>query len=71
MSAQRRESAASQEMQATPTHRIRLPRFIVHEPTGLGDVVKRVTNAAGVRPCGGCEQRAARLNHWFRIDPKA
>ena len=42
--------------------RIRLPGFVRDEEIGLGDVVKRVTYAAGIRPCGGCEKRAAALN---------
>lgn len=42
---------------------IRLPGFII-EDIGLGDVIKQVTTKAGIRPCGGCEQRAARLNRW-------
>jgi hypothetical protein len=42
--------------------RIRLPGFIRDEELGLGDVVKRATYAAGIRPCGGCEKRAAALN---------
>jgi hypothetical protein len=46
-------------------HRVRLPGFITDEDIGLGDVVKRMTNAVGVRPCGGCEQRAAILNNWL------
>ena len=46
-------------------HRVRLPGFINDKDIGLGDVVKRMTNAVGVRPCGGCEQRAAMLNDWF------
>jgi hypothetical protein len=29
---------------------------------GLGDVVKKVTAAVGIRPCGGCSRRAAALN---------
>jgi hypothetical protein len=29
---------------------------------GLGDVVKKVTAAAGIRTCGGCARRAAALN---------
>ncbi|MGW2787700.1 hypothetical protein ACWC3X_42020 [Streptomyces populi] len=41
---------------------MRLPRFLVPEPVGLGDVVKRVTSAVGVRLCGGCSQRAETLN---------
>jgi hypothetical protein len=32
------------------------------EEIGLGDVVKRMTYAAGIRPCGGCQKRAAALN---------
>jgi hypothetical protein len=51
-------------------HRVRLPRFIVHEPVGAGTVVKRLTNAAGVKPCAGCERRAARLDRWLRIEPR-
>lgn len=29
---------------------------------GLGDAVKKLTQAVGVRPCGGCARRAAALN---------
>jgi hypothetical protein len=42
--------------------RIRLPGFVRDEEIGLGDVVKRMTYAAGFRPCGGCGKRAAALN---------
>jgi hypothetical protein len=42
--------------------RVRLPGFVRDEEIGLGDVVKRMTYAAGIRPCGGCEERAAALN---------
>jgi hypothetical protein len=45
-------------------HPIRLPGFITEEDIGLGDVIKQATTKAGIRPCGGCEQRAARLNRW-------
>jgi hypothetical protein len=45
-------------------YRVRLPGFISGEEVGLGDVVKRATYAAGIRPCGGCERRAAALNRW-------
>jgi len=47
--------------------RIRLPGFLIEEQIGLGDVVKRVTYAIGVRPCGGCEKRAAALNRWMTL----
>jgi hypothetical protein len=42
--------------------RVRLPGFVRDQDIGLGDLVKRVTYAAGIRPCGGCEKRAAALN---------
>ena len=45
-------------------YRVRLPGFISDDEIGLGDVVKRVTYAIGIRPCGGCERRAATLNRW-------
>lgn len=44
--------------------RVRLPGFISDEQVGLGDVVKRITYAAGIQPCGGCGRRAAALNRW-------
>jgi hypothetical protein len=45
--------------------RVRLPGFIKDEEVGLGDVVKRVTYAFGIKVCGGCEQRASALNRWM------
>ncbi len=42
--------------------RVRLPGFIRDEEIGVGDAIKRVTQAVGIRPCGGCERRAAALN---------
>lgn len=46
-------------------YRVRLPGFITEGETGLGDVVKRVTYALGIKPCAGCERRAAALNKWM------
>jgi len=43
---------------------VRLPVFVSEEPVGLGDVIKRATSSIGIKPCGGCAQRAARLNNW-------
>jgi hypothetical protein len=48
-------------------HHIRLPGFIKEEEVGLGDVIKRVTYAMGIKPCTGCEKRAAALNRWMRF----
>jgi hypothetical protein len=44
--------------------RVRLPGFIADEDVGLGDVVKRITYAVGIKPCRGCGQRATTLNRW-------
>jgi hypothetical protein len=46
-------------------HPLRLPGFVSHEDLGLGDVIKRATSYIGIKPCGGCERRAAMLNRWF------
>ena len=48
-----------------PAYRMHLPGFVTDEDVGLGDVVKRMTYAVGIRPCGGCEKRAAALNSWM------
>ncbi|MDX3075760.1 hypothetical protein [Streptomyces sp. MI02-7b] len=45
--------------------RVRLPGFVTDDDIGLGDVAKRVTGAAGIRPCRKCERRAAALNRWL------
>jgi hypothetical protein len=54
----------------TAQHRVRLPRFLVNEPVGLGQVVKRATMMAGAKPCSPCEQRAARLDRWMLFEPR-
>jgi hypothetical protein len=46
-------------------HRIRLPGFVTDKDVGFGDAIKRVTYAFGMKPCSGCERRAAALNRWF------
>jgi hypothetical protein len=46
-------------------YRVRLSGFISDEQIGLGDVVTRITYAAGIKPCGGCGRRAAALNRWM------
>ena len=47
-----------------PSHRVRLPGFLIEEEIGLGDALKKVTYAMGIKPCSGCERRAAKLNRW-------
>jgi len=63
------EEGNKQESAHQP-HRVHLPGFITDEDVGLGDVVKRMTYAVGIRPCGGCEQRAATLNSWLVFSGK-
>lgn len=46
-------------------YRVRLPGFITDKEVGLGDAIKRVTYALGIKPCAGCEHRAAVLNRWM------
>jgi hypothetical protein len=47
-----------------PRH-VRLPGFLIEREVGLGDVIKRATTAIGIRPCSGCQKRAAALNRWI------
>ncbi len=49
--------------QVTPTMRVRVPLKMAAD-IGLGDVIKRITSAVGMKPCGGCERRAAVLNRY-------
>jgi hypothetical protein len=54
----------SDKNEHTP-HRVHLPGFISDEEIGLGDAIKRTTSYFGIKPCGGCERRAAALNRWM------
>ena len=63
----KKESTAKSETAERQPHRVRLPGFLIDEEVGLGDVVKRVTYAMGLKPCGGCEKRAAALNRWVHF----
>lgn len=56
----------SKEEESQP-HRVRLPGFLIEQDIGLGDAIKHVTYAMGIKPCGGCEKRAAALNRWIRF----
>jgi hypothetical protein len=51
-------------------YRVRLPGFIADEDVGLGELIKRVTSAAGIKPCGGCQRRADTLNRWMVFSGK-
>jgi hypothetical protein len=51
-------------------HRVRLPGFISEEDIGLGDLIKRATSVVGIKPCGGCQRRAAALNRWITFSSR-
>ncbi|GHI88187.1 hypothetical protein Sxan_55510 [Streptomyces xanthophaeus] len=51
-------------------HKVRLPGFINDEEVGLGDVIRRATSTVGIKPCGGCAERARRLNDWMVFSPQ-
>ncbi len=50
-----------------PPYRVRLPGFRIDEEMGLGDAVKRIAYTMGIKPCGGCEKRAAALTRWMHF----
>lgn len=62
-----KKTAIKDEPSPRPQHRVRLPGFLVDEEIGLGDAIKRATYAMGIKPCGGCEKRAAALNRWMQF----
>lgn len=41
---------------------VRVPGFVADREVGLGELIKRATSTIGLRPCTGCQQRAARLD---------
>ena len=65
MKEEEKTTAAPAGETAPPAHRVRLPGFVIEAEIGLGDVVKRATYAMGIKPCSGCEKRAAALNRWM------
>ena len=60
-----RQHKSRPERDDRPVHRVRLPGFLIEDEIGLGDVIKKTTYAMGIRPCSGCEKRAAALNRWM------
>ncbi len=61
--------ARKQKKRESPPYRVRLPGFIQGHDIGLGDLIKRITYAGGIEPCGACERRAAALNRWIVFSP--
>jgi hypothetical protein len=65
MESKKISAGGSEENQ--PTYQIHLPGFITDQEIGLGDAIKRMTYRMGIKPCSGCEKRAATLNRWMRF----
>lgn len=62
MKKQAKSATANPEARSEP-FRVRLPGFLGEEKeVGLGDVIKRATTLAGIRPCAGCLGRADAMN---------
>jgi len=57
----------SGEKKGREPFRVRLPGFVGDEEVGLGEAIKRVTGSVGVRPCAGCNRRAAALDRWVVV----
>jgi hypothetical protein len=66
VNAEKTTEAGTQKYQSRPG-RIRLPGFLAEDELGLGDAIKRMTYAVGIKPCGSCERRAAVLNRWIHF----
>ena len=64
-----RKRSAATDRDERPPHHVRLPGFISEQQVGLGDAIKRATSYVGIKPCGGCEGRAAALNRWVVFGP--
>jgi hypothetical protein len=47
--------------------KVRVP-FLQTE-TGLGDAISAATSAVGVKPCGGCKERAEAINRRVVLSP--
>ena len=65
MKVKKRNDTASKQNGEQLAQRVRLPGFLSEKEIGLGDVIKRATSSIGIRPCRGCERRAAALNRWM------
>lgn len=55
------EDAIQSYVPAKKTRQLRVPLPLA-KGIGLGDLIKRLTTALGIKPCSGCEQRAEKLN---------
>jgi len=50
-------------------HPLTIPLPFLGEPTGLGDMVARVTDAFHIPRCGGCRERQRKMNEAVEFRP--
>src|ERR1044072_6344601 len=65
-----RKTARKAPQPARTPREVRLPGFLVEEEVGMGDAIKKATSWAGLKPCGGCAQRAAALDQRVVLSPR-
>ena len=58
----KKQSTAKPDTPERRPYRVRIPGFLIGEEIGLGDALKRVTYAMGIKHCSSCEKRADALN---------
>ena len=49
---------------------MRVYTSLVSKTASAGDILKAMTKALGVKPCGGCNKRAEALNKVLTLVPK-
>jgi len=54
-----------------PPQPIRIPIPGLRQSIGVGQTIKRMTTAVGIRPCGGCQRRAQALDRMFVLTPSS
>ena len=57
-----KDAERDNEYETHESFQVRLPGFVNDEDIGLGTVIKRMTYALGIKPCGDCEGRAEVLD---------
>lgn len=48
---------------------MRIPVPLLGKPVGAGDAAKALTSALGIKPCGGCKERAEKMNKRVMFAP--
>jgi len=52
-----------------PAQPVQVPVPFLGRSVAAGDAIKNLTQAVGVQPCGGCQQRQQALNQMLRFVP--